>query len=239
MNDLTIIGTITLDRLHFRDHTRESFGGAPWFAIKLSLKSELQIGIVTNVGKDFSTKRIPNNLFKTSEINVVKGNTTILDIFPDQEGVPTKVKDFTREIKNTNLLGGKVVIISPLFQEISIKSIKKLRRKFTIIIIDIQGFTRPPFKPNMKLSDDIKTEPKALSQLCKIADVIKFSDNELSAVLPRLPLEEKLSVLHALGVKNIVVTQSHRGLSYFRKKFYTENDTDQCNKNYRYRWCWG
>lgn len=211
MNDLTIIGTITLDRLHFRDHTRESFGGAPGFAIELSQSSKLQIGIATNVGKDFPTKRIPSNIFKASGINIVKGDTTTLDIFPDQEGVQARVKNFTGEIKNIDSLIGKVVLISPLFQEVSIKSIEKLRKKFTTIIIDIQGFTRPPFRQNMKLSDSIKTEPKALSQLCKIADVIKFSENELDAILPELSLEEKLKTLHTWGLKNIVVTQSRRG----------------------------
>lgn len=211
MNDLTIIGTITFDRLHFRDHTRESFGGAPWFAIELNQNKKLKIGIATNIGKDFPTEKIPERIFEASKINIVNETTTTLDIFPDQKGIPAKVRNFTGEIKNIDSLKGKVVIISPLFQEIPIKSIKQCRKRFTIMIIEIQGFTRPRFKQNMKLSNDIKTAPKKLSQLCKIADVIKFSENELDAILPELLLEEKLNKLHTWGLKNIVITQSNKG----------------------------
>jgi hypothetical protein len=211
MNDLTIIGTITVDRLHFRHQVRESLGGIPWFATELSPNERLKMRIVTNVGKDFPFKKVPKHILKASKINIVCGNTTTLDIFPDRKGVPAIVKNFTGETKNINSLRGKVIIISPLFQEISVKSIKKLRAKFTIMIVDIQGFTRQSFKQNMKLSDDIKTEPRVLPQLCKIADIIKFSENEFDAIMPKLSLEEKLLTLHNLGLKNVIVTQSDKG----------------------------
>ena len=211
MNDLTIVGTITIDRLHFRNEIRESFGGTPWFAIELSQDEKLKIRIVTNVGRDFPFKKLPKHILKASKINVTGENTTTLDIFPDRKGVPAKVKDFTGEIKNISSLRSNVIIISPLFQEISINSLKKLRAKFTTIIIDIQGFTRLSFMQNMKLSDDIKTEPKVLPQLCRIADIIKFSENELDVVLPKLTLNKKLLTLHSWGLKSVVITQSDKG----------------------------
>ena len=211
MNELTIIGTITVDRLHFRHQIRESLGGIPWFATELNPNERLKMRIVTNVGKDFPFKKVPKHILKASKINVVCGNTTTLDIFPDRKGVPAIVKDFTGEIKNINSLRGKVIIISPLFQEISVKSIKKLRAKFTTMIIDIQGFTRQSFKQNMKLSDDIKAEPKELPQLCKLADVMKFSENEFEVVFPGLPLSKRLETLHSWGLKNIVITKSDKG----------------------------
>lgn len=211
MNDLTIVGTITFDRLHFRDHTQESFGGIPWFAIEFSQNEKIKIGILTNVGENFPMEKIPSRILKASKVNLVGKNTTTLDIFPDQRGVPAKVKNFTGEIQHIDLSTGKVVIVSPLFQEISLNSIKKLKPKFTTIVVDIQGFTRPPFKPNMRLSDDIKTEPKELQQLCKIADAIKFSENEINVVLPRFPLTKKIETLHSWGLKNIVITKSDKG----------------------------
>lgn len=210
MNDLTIVGTITIDRLHFRDHTRESFGGAPWFATELSDLSGIKVGIVTNVGKDFPIEKISKPILKASKIDATHKKTTTLDIFPDQKGVPAIVKDLTGRIRSLDSLEGKVVVVSPLFQEVSTKLIKKLKKKFTTIVIDIQGFTRPPFKQNIKLSDKMKKEPKELSQLCKVADIIKFNENELNAVLPGLSLRKKLTALHSWGVNNIVITQADK-----------------------------
>jgi hypothetical protein len=211
MNDLTIIGTITIDRLHFCNQIKESFGGIPWFAIELNLNKKLKMSIVTNVGKDFSVNKIPKHILKVSKINVVRENTTTLDIFADQDGTPAIVKNFTGTIKNINSLKGKVAIISPFFQEISLESINKIRKKFNTLIIDIQGFTRPIYKQNIKLSDYIKTEPKVLSQLCKIADIIKFSENEMKVIKPKLSLREKFIALHNLGLKNIILTRADKG----------------------------
>jgi len=211
MNDLTIIGTITIDRLHTLDKVEKLFGGIPWFAIELSQDTNVKVGIITNIGEDFPKGNIPEFISKTSKINIVGKRTTALDIFPNQKGVPAKIRNFTGTIHLRDLPIGKVAIISPLFQEVSLNSIKKLRSKFTTIIIDIQGFTRPQFKLNMRLSDDIKTEPKELSQLCKIADIIKFSVNEFEVVLRGLSLTEKLKTLHSWGLNNIIVTKSDKG----------------------------
>lgn len=211
MNDVTVVGTITVDRLHFRDHTREAFGGAPWFATEISDTNDLKVGIVTNVGRDFLLERIPQPILEASKINSSHRNMTTLDIFPEEEGIPAIVKNFTGEIRNIGSLRGRVVIITPLFQEVSIELIKKLRKRFTIIIADIQGFTRPLFEPNIRLSDEIKTEPKGLRQLCEIVDVLKFSENEFDIVLPGLPLEDKLTRLHSWGIKNIVITRADKG----------------------------
>lgn len=211
MNDVTIIGTITIDRLHFRGGIRNFIGGIPWFAIELSQDTNVKLGIITNIGEDFPIVKIPSSIFKASKINVLDRKTTTLDIFPDQKGVPAKVKNFTGRIPNQDLPTGSVVIISPLFQEVSVNSIEKLRAKFTTIIVDIQGFTRPPFKPNMRLSDDIKSEPQELAQLCKTADVIKFSENEFDVVLQGLAFADKLKTFHSWGLKNIIITKSDNG----------------------------
>jgi hypothetical protein len=211
MNDLTIIGTITIDRLHTLDKVKKLFGGIPWFAIELSQGTNIKLGIITNIGKDFPMGDISKPISEISTMNIVGKKTTTLDIFPDQKGVPAKIRNFTGAIHFSDLPIGKVAIISPLLQEISLKLIKKLRSKFTTIIIDIQGFTRLQFKPSMRLSDDTKTEPKELSQLCKIADIIKFSENEFEAVLQGLPFAEKLKTLHSWGLKNIIVTKSDKG----------------------------
>lgn len=211
MNDLTVIGTITVDRLHFGKKIIESLGGAPWFAVELSKSNNIKLGIVTNVGTNFPNSKFPKRILLSSRINKVGEETTTLDIFPDKKGVPASIKVFTGPILKASSLKGKVVIISPLLQEASIEFIKKLKSKFGTIIIDVQGFTRPAFKPDMNLSDDIKKEPKNLRQLCQIADVVKFSENEFEVVLPDMMFLKKLERLHSWGLKNIVVTMSGKG----------------------------
>lgn len=211
MNTITVIGTITKDNIHFRNQTRESFGGSPWFAIEIARELKMPISIVTNVGKDFPLNTIPDDILKSSKVDTTNGETTIIDIFADEKNVPAIIKNFTGKIKNIDSLEGGIVIISTLFQEIRPKSIKKLRGKFDTIILDIQGFTRPSFTKDMRLSDDIKTQPENLQDVCKAVDILKCSENELDALFERQSVQNKLKRLHDWGVENVIMTKGEKG----------------------------
>lgn len=210
--EMTVIGTITRDRIHFHDNTTiETFGGSPWFAVEIVNKLSAPINIVTNVGKDFPLNIIPDDMQKSSKIDTSDETTTTLDIFPDEENVPAIVRNFTGDIKNIDFLKGKIVIVSSLFQEVSLKLIQKLRDKFQTIILDIQGFTRPPFENNINLSDNKKTEPKNLQEICKSIDILKCNDNELDAILREESFQEKIDKLHRFGLKSIIITKGKDG----------------------------
>lgn len=222
MNNLTVIGTITRDNIHFRNDIRESFGGSPWFAVEIAKELGIPISIVTNVGKDFPLNKIPENIRKISKVDTTNELTTTIDIFVDQENVPAIIRNFTGKIKNIDSLEGDIVIISTLFQEIRAKSIKKLRGKFNTIILDIQGFTRIPFKNDMRLSDNIKIQPENIQDICKRIDILKCSDNELSAIFGEQSLMEKLEKLHNLGVKHVIITNGEKGCLLSNKGILTE-----------------
>lgn len=211
MNTITVIGTITKDKIHSRIGTREAFGGTPWFAVEIVKKLGAPISIVTNVGKDFPLNKIPDDMLKHSKIDTTNEITTTLDIFADEDNVPAIIRNFTEDIKNIDSLEGKIVIISPLFQEIRPTSIKKLRDKFNTIILDIQGFTRPPFKNGMLLSDNIKVQPENLQDICRKVDILKCSDNELNAMFGEESMQDKLNKLHNFGVKSVIVTREEKG----------------------------
>lgn len=211
MNNLVIIGTITRDRIHTGNKTWELFGGAPWFAVEIAKKLKVSLSIVSKVGRDFPIDQIPEKILKESKINMVDQKTTKLDIFADQDKIPAIIKGFTGKLKGFNSANGKIVIISPLFQEISIKSIKQLRKNFNKIILDLQGFTRPAFKQNMLLSDDIKMQPTNLHTICQFTDILKCSDNEFNVLFEKDTVKEKLRKLHQWGIKNVIVTTGARG----------------------------
>lgn len=211
MKEITVIGTITKDNIYFRNERRESFGGSPWFAVEIAKKLKTPISIVTNVGRDFPLDKIPDDILRSSKVNATNKETTTLDIFADKENVPAFIRNFTGKIKNIDSLEGKILIISPLFQEIGPKSIKKLKNKFNTIILDIQGFTRPSFKKNMLLSNDIKILPKNLQDICRTVDILKCSENELIAMSGNQLIQDKIEELHEWGVKSIIITKGEKG----------------------------
>lgn len=218
----TVIGTITKDNIHSRNKKKELFGGAPWFAVEIAEELEIPVRIVTNVGKDFPLDKIPDNILRLSKISIVGEQTTSLDIFASEKNVPAIVRSFTGEIKDIESLTGHLAIISPLFQETNPSSIMKLREQFDTIILDIQGFTRPPFTENMRLSDGIKTHPENLPELLKAIDILKCSDNELEAMFRGQPTQSKLKNLHNLGIKSIIVTKGKEGCILSKNSVTTE-----------------
>jgi sugar/nucleoside kinase (ribokinase family) len=222
MKTLTVIGTITKDIIHFRNEVRESFGGSPWFAVEISKELKTPISIVTNVGKDFPLNKIPDDILSLSKVDTVNEVTTTLDIFSDEKNVPAIAKSFTGRIKNIDSLEGGVVIISTLFQEIRPKSIKKLRDKFDTIILDIQGFTRPSFTKDMCLSDDIKTQPENLEDVCRTVDILKCSENELDVLFEKQSIQNKFKMLHDWGVKNVIMTKGEKGCLLSTNSLVTE-----------------
>ncbi len=209
---LTIIGTITKDKLYFKDSTVNIFGGAPWFASELSKKFQIPLQIATTIGEDFSLKDLSSHVLPSSVINKVKGRNTSIEIYMTKKELPAIVTNFSGKIKNTDKLNaGSVLIVSTLFNEVDLPSLKKLRKKFNTIILDIQGYTRPTYHKGILLSDKIKKQPENLTDICQAIDIMKLNESEFKVLFPNRSLKQKMINLHNLGIQSIILTKGKKG----------------------------
>ncbi len=209
---LTIIGTITKDKLYFKDSVVDILGGAPWFASELSKKFQIPLQLATNIGEDFSSKELSHYVLPSSVVNKIKGKNTSIEIYMTKKELPAIVTNFSGKIKNTDRLeAGSVLIVSTLFDEVDLPSLKKLRNKFNTIILDIQGYTRPTYFKGIHLSDKIKKQPENLKNICKMIDIMKLNESEFKVLFPNRSVKQKMNNLHKLGIKSIILTKGKKG----------------------------
>lgn len=208
---VVMVGTVTRDIIG-KPHKIKS-GGPPLFAAKVLNSLKIHCAPVCRAGPaeaDLFSK------LQFVSLNGVMKTAQTTEVVIGENGFASGIRKFGGEISFEDIpkefLKAKCIIISTLANEVSTKTLERIRSQFGgIIALDIQGFTRPQIKgKNLKLTKNYKRSPKDLQQIVECSDVIKMDSSEFKALesagysinyLKRITQGNQKVVLLTLGEK--------------------------------------
>ncbi len=242
-----LVGNLTLDIKKIETHQKilhfESIGGPPAFQTYYLSRRHHNIwiyGHVPNTVEVAARKILKNEHVNLKFLKVSNYGPTFSHHYPmdvQLERTSTILKEGEKiELSDTDLhylkaLQLQKTIVSPVFQEVSVNTLQKLRQISSFLTIDIQGYLRTVNPSNRQLeigrlySWDIFT----------YSDLIKFSLDEIQHLQEKLDAPSWLSLSRALSEVfnlNISVTAGAKGSYLFpnikskNHYFYTPAFTD-------------
>ncbi|MHA1223853.1 MAG: PfkB family carbohydrate kinase [Candidatus Heimdallarchaeaceae archaeon] len=228
--DLNIISHIVLDDKIFiegkkKRELKSQLGGPPAFASMAFIDQEVNVQIISSVGKDFpKSYRKYFNQFDNLSLKTHDSERTtrfVHKIFPNKRELEIKAEAENLDQFVNQFQGGEICIISPVFREIGEKAMLWAKANHNIIVIDVQGFLRDKDQEG-KIIPTKNFE--LLQQAISIADIVKFSLNEAKSytgkenfrdIFERLPKHNTQII--TLGKKGLVY--SNKGKIYFLNAF--------------------
>lgn len=222
--NIIVMGSITEDIIKTPSSKPNRFiGGVPVYAASVATALNKRIGIVSKVGMDFPIKYL--KLLKKFNADLtgftISGRTSMrFKNCYDSNGQrsqrllsisePISIKDIPNQYYNI-----PVIHLGPVFNEINVELLSKVREIFKIVSLDGQGFTRNVEEKSKR----IILEPWLHYEdyLPKI-DILKVDDAELKSITSTTTLEEGIERVLETGLKLLVITQAHKGAIIYKGK---------------------
>ncbi|MGC9777952.1 MAG: hypothetical protein HZR80_01760 [Candidatus Heimdallarchaeota archaeon] len=223
MIKLIVAGSITQDIiLAPRKDEKRFIGGVPVYAASAAKALGETIGIVSKVGTDFPVKNLKVINSLEADLNGFKisgQNSMVFENKYNSRGKRTqKVLSVSEKITFDDIpsvyLQAPCIHLGPVFNEIDLDMIPKVRESFDFVSLEGQGFTRNAEKKSKK----IVHEPwinydEYLPQL----DILKVDDTELKSITSTLDLEEAIQLALDTGLKLLVITLADKGAIIFHE----------------------
>lgn len=217
--DIVVAGTITRDIIHTVYGEEHSFGGAPYFDHLIFKGLGMRYGIFS---------RAPSSLRKEvyCSRNVTKDGLYLdeqiptIDIFEKCDRTVAYVRNLPKPFHAKDIpksfLKAKTLLISTLTDEISLKALNAIRRKFNGVVgLDLQGYTRPRklLENGAEFKENYKRRPPNLEELLKCSDVVKLNKLEMERIGMR---RESVARLARSNIdKTFIVTFGAAGAEMF------------------------
>ena len=196
----------TIDTIVIGESVYEQIGGAACYCSLTARVFKFDVELYTKFGKDFSSEYLSKNKIKFENALSDKSTTRFtLRISGPNRTLSLGTMCAPLNYVNTNVDG---LIISPVFNEISLEMFEKLKQDSNFIFLDPQGFLRrTDSNKNIFLK---KTE----INLSKIS-AIKSSPNELFNLTGNTGVDGMKS-LQKRGIKYVILTNK-RDISVLEK----------------------
>ncbi len=141
-NNVLVIGNPTIDRIVYRDHVEHGFGGGVyythlflyWNSIRHDIVVSSPYWVVEKLFKDYIDNLYVYNTNSIPEyILDYRGSSRKLYIVDEGVAIPESIIPYRRY---------DVIVLNPVYREISYNLLRKTRNLSATLAIDIQGFIR-------------------------------------------------------------------------------------------------
>jgi sugar/nucleoside kinase (ribokinase family) len=223
--DLLTVGHFAIDTISSPKIARATItlGGPPTYVSIAAAKLGAKVAVVSKIGDDFPDeylKWLQNKHVNLAGLKRVSGASTTrfaLEYKDSRRKMQLQAKAppiSSRDIPSS--LRAKIVHVSPIANEISLKAIAKLRKTAKALSLDAQGFVRRFDKEgNVGL-----TKWPATEVLAHI-DIFKSSIEEMQAVTGTKILRRAMKQIGDHGIRVVLVTRGMSGSTLlFDKQFY-------------------
>ena len=217
MIKLIVVGSITQDIIIApRKSDKHFIGGVPVYAASAARVLGETVGLVSKVGTDFPVKnlKIINSL--KADLNGFKISGQHSMVFENKynsRGKRTqKVLSVSEKITFDDIpsvyFNATSIHLGPVFNEIDLELIPKVRESFDFVSLEGQGFTRRANNKNKK----IELGPWAnFGEYLPLLDVLKVDDAELKSITSSNDLEKAIQLALDTGLKLLVITLADKG----------------------------
>jgi sugar/nucleoside kinase (ribokinase family) len=210
--DIVTVGHFAIDFIKLPNGVRAkpALGGPPTYVSLAARNLGANVSVISKVGGDFPDKYLrflEHQGIDLSGLKKEKGASTtsfLLDYSASEEG-ELVLKNRAPPLEADNVpedLDTKAVHISPIANEISYKTVCKLRACDSIVSIDPQGFVRR-FKKDGKVYLGQPGFPDILNGV----DVLKASYDEAKAITEESDPLRAARKLHERGIRIIIITR--------------------------------
>jgi hypothetical protein len=203
---ILLIGNLSIDKIHINNKIIQNLGGGPYYGNKALSYLGIKTKIISSCGE--------------FDINNIKDdNFSIIDIFNENNneeyGIVSKYSgqiDYNLLKKD---LDSDLIIISTIFEDISIETLSKIRNESNAIIaLDMQGFMR-----NKDINKKI-VKNKINLDFLKYVDIVKFNNNELSMQFNDDSYINSLEKIKNQGPKIVILTKGKEGVEILDNGLY-------------------
>tara|TARA_B100000029_G_scaffold216948_1_gene214687 strand:+ start:4191 stop:5063 length:873 start_codon:yes stop_codon:yes gene_type:complete len=203
------IDSIILDNMQY-----DVAGGPACYCALTAKNLKFDVELYTKHGIDFPLSQELKDFKISTDQSVSEKKTTRFKIFLDGSNRKLFIEELCQKIdfvaSNTDGL-----IISPVFNEISLDIFSKFKNNSDFIMLDPQGFLRRKTKDN-----EIFLE-KSTIDLSKIS-VIKTNYDEIQALTGQVG-DDAMKLLQNQGIENIILTNKQEITLLVKDKIYSIN----------------
>ena len=208
MKEIICIGNSSIDTIVFDKKRYKKKGGIHYIS-KILSENKIKHRIIGVVGDDFNFKDSPY-----ADVSYLQRSKTTTSILIDKDKNDVKLFSYSGKI-NTNLpkdlLENSIVIISTIFEDISLNFVNKLKKDYNAkIFLDVQGFTRD-YNDKGEILRKI-FDPSLLKDI----DVLKLNKSEFNLLFK--DQEKMISEAIKLNIKIIILTLGKEGIKYYNNK---------------------
>ncbi|HZY95306.1 MAG TPA: PfkB family carbohydrate kinase [Candidatus Bathyarchaeia archaeon] len=183
--DLLVYGNPTIDEIVRKDRVHILPGGGVFFSSMAAASLGCRVRLIGNVGHDYPSKYL--SWLKQHSVDVallqrVQGSTTRFRIRYENDKRKLWLLASGAEINSSGILPYGAVHLAPVFNEIAIPDIFRVRSKCEFLSIDYQGMIRTADTTRL-----VKTVRRRLGNVLRICNIAKGSVEEFN----RMGLWEK------------------------------------------------
>ena len=215
---ITLIGAITRDTIHFKNSEKASYGGAPFFAARVFNDARISCGIISK-GDSALIRTLSKMRFVDTRGVARVPRITAIEIFEKAHSISANVKNFTGKLDISavpkEFLSPDIFLISTVSDEIGKSELHRIKTKsHATVALDIQGYLRPKIKPNKscRIKESDKRFNSMAKEILEEADVLKCNEVEFDLLTHNKgSIAQRMSSLSSLGPKTVIVTLGEKG----------------------------
>jgi sugar/nucleoside kinase (ribokinase family) len=191
-----------------------NLGGPPTYVSVAAARLGAKVSVISKAGSDFPKEYrdwLQHNNIDLSGLKQVEGEATTRFSVKYQAAWKRKLqlKACAPPITADDIsdsLATKAIHISPIADELSVETARKLRKSASILSLDPQGFVR-----GFSARGNVRRIRWADLSVLELADIYKSSLDEALLVTGAVDLRQAARRILDFGVKIVVVTQGMRG----------------------------
>ncbi len=215
MVELVVVGNFSKDLIYKGESFFESIGGTPFYTGLTASKLGVKTGVVANLGLNLRNYLSFLEELNLSGLRLMEESTVFEHHYLKGKRVSKIVctgKPLSFNQIPKSFLEAEIIHLGPIFQEVTLEMIEKIRRKFKgVISLDAQGLTR-----FLNKEKEIFLKGDLCLKAVKHVDIIKLSIEE--AKLFHENPEITCSMFLREGVRICIVTLGKEGVFVLTSK---------------------
>jgi len=222
MFNLVVLGSITEDIIITPQERKQFIGGVPVYAAAVAKALGEPIEIVSKVGTDFHLKNL--KLLNSFGVDLdgfkITGKSSMKfeNKYNEKGHRSQKILSFSDKISFEDIpesyFQAPCIHLGPVYNEIDLELIKQVRKRFELVSLDGQGFTRSLKKGSKEII--IKPWMK-YEEYLPLIDILKVDDAELKGLTGSTTMKEATARALSSGIKFLIITRAHKGAIIYHK----------------------
>lgn len=217
VNDVVVIGTIIKETIRFPNREIGPVIGSPAAYSSLVMAAQgLHVGIVTYYGGDMEDIIAELDVLDRKGILPYSHTTTNLLIYREDG---TKYVEYQKRAPrlsfdtiHPDFLRAQYFKICPMDYEVEVEVVEQLHLLGKTVFVDLGGYGGATSDVRRSVETDYGKE--VIARLCRSADIIKASEEDLMSILPGRTVEQAADYLTQAGAPSVVITRGGKGAVY-------------------------